>query len=134
MFRFAQDHHQGAISRAQLKYISGINLRVVIDAVSVMAAYAAITLTTSILVHWYQICNLDKHYLWLPDDCSMRTETCWNSFYNFNYFNNLRIVQYVCISWTIKCLILLMRGATLKFMNRNSQLLLHHIRSGEMIR
>jgi len=22
-----------------------------------MAAYAAITLTTSILVHWYQICN-----------------------------------------------------------------------------
>jgi len=34
-------------------------VRVVIDvAVSVMAAYAAVTLTaTSILVHWYQICN-----------------------------------------------------------------------------
>ena len=38
-------------------YISGTNVRVVIDVVSVMAAYAAITLTTSILVHWYQICN-----------------------------------------------------------------------------
>jgi len=21
----------------------------------------------------------------------MRTETCWSSFYNFNYFNNLRL-------------------------------------------
>jgi len=31
-------------------------VRVVID-VSVMATYAAITLTTSMLVHWYQICN-----------------------------------------------------------------------------
>jgi len=28
-----------------------------IDVVSVMGAYAAITLTSSILVHWYQICN-----------------------------------------------------------------------------
>ena len=25
-------------------------------------------------------------------------------FYYFNYFNNLRILQFVCISWTIKCL------------------------------
>jgi len=33
-------------------------VRVDIDVVSVMAAYyAAITLTTSVLVHWYQICN-----------------------------------------------------------------------------
>jgi len=33
-------------------------VRVVIDVVSVMATcYAAITMTTSILVHWYQICN-----------------------------------------------------------------------------
>ena len=31
-------------------YISGTNVRVVIDVVSVMAEYAAITLTTSILV------------------------------------------------------------------------------------
>ena len=38
-------------------YISGTNVRVVIDIVSVMAAYAAITLKSSILVHWYQICN-----------------------------------------------------------------------------
>jgi len=32
-------------------------VRVVIDVVSVMAAYNAITLTALILVHWYQICN-----------------------------------------------------------------------------
>jgi len=32
-------------------------VRVVIDFVSVMALYGAITLTTSILVHRYQICN-----------------------------------------------------------------------------
>jgi len=32
-------------------------VRVVIDVVSVMAAYGAITLKTSILVHWYQIGN-----------------------------------------------------------------------------
>jgi len=32
-------------------------MRVVIDVVSVMAAYAAITLTKSMLVHWYQIYN-----------------------------------------------------------------------------
>jgi len=32
-------------------------VRVIIDAVSGMAAYAAITLATPILVHWYQICN-----------------------------------------------------------------------------
>jgi len=35
----------------------GTNVRVVIDVVSVMAAYATVTLTTSILLHWYQICN-----------------------------------------------------------------------------
>jgi hypothetical protein len=35
---------------------------------------------------------LAKHWMWLPDDGSMRTETCWSSFYNFNYFNNLRIL------------------------------------------
>jgi len=32
-------------------------VRVVIEVVSVMVAYAAITLTTSIFVNWYQICN-----------------------------------------------------------------------------
>jgi len=32
---------------------------------------------------------LAKHWLWLPDDCSMWTETCWSSFYNFKCFNNL---------------------------------------------
>ena len=44
----------------------------------------------------------------------MWTETCWSGFYNFNYFNNLRILQFVCISWKIKCLILLMHCATMK--------------------
>jgi len=34
----------------------GTNVCVVID-VSVSAAYAAVTLTSSILIHWYQICN-----------------------------------------------------------------------------
>jgi hypothetical protein len=43
--------------------------------------------------------------MWLPDDVFMWTETCWSSFCNFNYFNNLRILSFVCISWTIKCLI-----------------------------
>ena len=42
--------------------------------------------------------------MWLPDDGYMWTETCWSSFYNFNYFNNLRILSFVCISWAIKCL------------------------------
>ena len=45
----------------------------------------------------------------------MWTETCWSSFYNFNYFNNLKILKFLCISWTINCLILLMHGATMKF-------------------
>ena len=53
--------------------------------------------------------------MWLPDDGFMWTETCWSSFYNFNYFNNLTILSFVCINWTIKCLILLMHGATMKF-------------------
>jgi len=35
-------------------------------------------------------------------------------FYNFNYFNNLRKLKFVCFSWKIKCLILLMHGATMK--------------------
>jgi len=35
-------------------------VRVVIDVVSVMAAYAAITLTASVMVHWYQICNFSQ--------------------------------------------------------------------------
>jgi hypothetical protein len=33
---------------------------------------------------------LAKHWIWLPDDGSMWTETRWSSFYNFNYFDNLR--------------------------------------------
>ena len=37
------------------------------------------------------------------------------AFYNFNYFNNLRILQFVFISWKIKCLISLMHGGTTKF-------------------
>jgi len=35
---------------------------------------------------------LPKHLMWLPNDGFMWTETCWSSFYNFNYFNNLRIL------------------------------------------
>ena len=58
---------------------------------------------------------LAKHWMWLPDDGSTWTETCWSSFYHFNYFNNLTIYNFVCISWTIKCLMLLMYGATMKF-------------------
>jgi len=53
--------------------------------------------------------------MWLPDDGFTWTETCWSCFYNFKYFNNLRVLQFVCISWTIKCLILLMHGANMKF-------------------
>jgi len=37
--------------------MSGINVSVVIVVVNVMAAYTAITLVTSIVVHWYQMCN-----------------------------------------------------------------------------
>jgi len=37
--------------------MSGTNVRVVIDVASVMAAYAAITLATLLLIHWYQIRN-----------------------------------------------------------------------------
>jgi len=32
---------------------------------------------------------LAKHWMWLPDDGFIWTETCWSSFYSFNYFNNL---------------------------------------------
>ena len=39
----------------------------------------------------------------------------WSRFYNFNYFNNLRILEFACISWTMRCSILLMHGATMKF-------------------
>ena len=35
---------------------------------------------------------LAKHWMWLPDDGFMWTETCWSSFHNFNYFNNLRVL------------------------------------------
>ena len=35
---------------------------------------------------------LAKHWMWLPDDGFIWNETCWNSFCNFNYFNNLRIL------------------------------------------
>ena len=48
---------------------------------------------------------LTKHWMWLPDDGFMWTETFWSSFYNLNYFNNLKILQFMCISWKIKCLI-----------------------------
>ena len=47
MFRFTKNHHQGATFSAQLKlriWYQCTN----IDVVSVMAAYTAITLTTSI--------------------------------------------------------------------------------------
>jgi hypothetical protein len=54
----------------------------------------------------FQTCStryviLAKHWMWLPDNDFMWTETCWSSFYNFNYFNNLRIFKFVCISWTL---------------------------------
>ena len=39
---------------------------------------------------------LSKHWMWLPDDGFMWTETYWSSFYNFNCFNNLRILRFVC--------------------------------------
>jgi len=39
---------------------------------------------------------LAKHWMWLPDDGFMLTETCWSSFYNFNYFNDLRIYN-LCV-------------------------------------
>jgi len=32
---------------------------------------------------------LAKHWMWLPDDGFMSTKTCWSSFHNFNYCNNL---------------------------------------------
>ena len=44
MFQFTENHHQGAISSAWLK-LHIWYLCVVMDVVSVMAAYAAITLT-----------------------------------------------------------------------------------------
>jgi hypothetical protein len=40
------------------------------------------------------------------------------AFIIFNYLNNLRILQFVCIYWIIKCLKLLMHGATVKFMSQ----------------
>jgi hypothetical protein len=36
---------------------------------------------------------LAKHRMWLPDDGSMWTETCWSSFYNFNYDNKDFIIR-----------------------------------------
>ena len=71
---------------------------------------------------------LANNWIWLPDDGFMWTETCWRSFYNFNYFNNLRILQFVCISWKIKCLILLMHGATVKF---SSKFIFNTLRTGD---
>jgi hypothetical protein len=50
---------------------------------------------------------LAKHWMWLPDDGFMWTETSCNNFYNFNYFNNLRILHFVCLSWKIKFMIYL---------------------------
>ena len=35
---------------------------------------------------------LANYWIWLPDDGSMWTETCWSSWYYFNYFNGLRIL------------------------------------------
>ena len=35
---------------------------------------------------------LVKHWILFPDDGFTWTEKCWSSFYNFNYFNNLRIL------------------------------------------
>jgi hypothetical protein len=32
---------------------------------------------------------LAKHWLWLPVDGFVWTETCWSSFYNSNCLNNL---------------------------------------------
>jgi hypothetical protein len=49
-------------------YISGTNVRVVIDVVSVMAAYATIINIGTIGTR-YEI--LAKHWMWLPDDSFM---------------------------------------------------------------
>jgi len=39
---------------------------------------------------------LAKHWMWLRDGGFMWTETCWSSFYNFNYFNNLEDFK-ICV-------------------------------------
>ena len=91
-------------------------MRVVIDVVSVMVAYT--TINTDNISFGYigtRYVILAKHWMWLSDDGLMWTETFWSSFHNFNCFNNLRILELVCISWTIKCLILLMHGTTMKY-------------------
>ena len=42
------------------KHVGAAFIILTVDVVSVMAAYAAVTLITSILVHWYQIRNFSK--------------------------------------------------------------------------
>jgi hypothetical protein len=45
---------------------------------------------------WTRHVILAKHWLWLPDDGFVWTETCWSGFYNCNYFNNLTILYNLC--------------------------------------
>ena len=42
-------------------------------------------------------------------------QLCWSSFLILKCFNNSKFFKAVCISWTIKCWILLMHGVTMKF-------------------
>jgi hypothetical protein len=79
-------------------------VRVVIVDVSGMAAY--FTAKSKTYIHKakpkYNINNdtrictkyviVAQHWMWLPGDGFMWTETCWRSFYNFKYFKNLRIL------------------------------------------
>jgi len=44
--------------------------------------------------------------MWLPDDGFYVNRNMLEQFYYFNYFNSLRIFQFVCFSWKIKCLML----------------------------
>ena len=45
---------------------------------------------------------------------SLWTETCWSSFHILKCFNNSTFFNVVCISWTVKCWILLMHGVTME--------------------
>ena len=74
MFRFTQNHHQGAISGICRHNTDNANIDKHIGS-------------------WYVI--LAKLWIWPPDDDSILTETYWSSFYNFNDVNDLRI--YNCV-------------------------------------
>ena len=72
--------------------------------------------TTSTYPHWAECVILTKYWLWLPDDGFLVN---WNilraAFIILTCFNKSTFFNVLCISWTIKCLISLMQGATMKF-------------------